>query len=82
MTETYDYSRAKMQAKTRKRRLAEIAMVIPGVLFFIFFAGLYVGNPVAKQVAETLVEHWNWVVLGAMFLVVFGPLGKSDETSN
>ena len=66
--ETYEYSKAKM----RKRRFREAATAIPGILMVGFFAALYIKNPVAQQFAETIVEHWNWLAVGALVLAVFG----------
>lgn len=71
--ETYEYSKA----KARKRHIREVATAIPAVLLIGFLAALYVKNPVAHQVAETMVEHWNWVAAGALVLAVFGSFARA-----
>ena len=73
--ETYEYSKA----EARKVRLRKAATVIPGVLLIGFLVALYLRNSLAHQLADAMVDHWNWIVAIGLVVAIFGNLAKTQS---
>ena len=83
--DVYAYSRAKMHARRRKTFLRDAIPVLVGVFVVALFAGLYMNVSWAKELADLLVDHWEWVFSSAVLLSavlwVFGTSSSDDGTN-
>ena len=70
MQETYEYSKSKMRANARKRRLIEIRAVIPAIVIALFLVGLANDNPLAGIARDWILANWNVLLVVAMLIVV------------
>ncbi len=73
--ETYEYSKSQM----RKRRFRDAVTALPGILLIAWFAGLYLDNPLAKQIADILSAHWSWAIMAGLMIAVIGASIKANR---